>query len=500
MNAYAPLYPVLPDRFGLAVGEVHCVTQAPVEMVASIALAAAAAVVQGTCRVARKPGLDGPVSLLLLTICDSGERKSAVQAQFFKPLAELQRCWHEEAAKKASEQFIERQIWQEKLRAQRAELRRASRREEPTDEIEDRLHSTLAAEPKADKPRKLIYEDTTPEALLAGLHAHGNSAALVHDEFGQFVDGAMSRKLPLLNLIWSGTDTTVDRKTGNSFVIRDPRLTCLFQAQPAVFQRFMEKQGQQARGNGFLARALMSFPPSTQGTRFEQGGETPCEHLPWFHERCRTLLNRSGQRVLRFTPDAQQLWHNVANDYEASIQPGRCNSDIRDFASKAAENIARVAAVLHGFMTDESDEIPVEVLGSAIALVDFHRQQFQFLMSKQNPIDDPAKDAFLLYEWIFYNTKNNINCDIEYSRIMQYGPNKFRAKGKLKFLLDLLESWGSIAIGKNGRKKVVQLRLRYCAPIMQDIPSIMSSHSSIPSDYFNYLNPPANPNRYDNPA
>ena len=468
MNAYVPIHPVLPGRLGLVVNEVTYATQAPIQLVTSVALAAAAIAVQSTCTVARKPGLEGPVSLFLLTICESGERKSAVQAQFFKPFADQQRCWHEEAAQKASEQLIERQIWKEKSSALRAELRRAARQGNPTDEIEKRLRGFLEAEPKAGNTRKLIYEDTTPEALLAGLHTCGNSAALVHDEFGHFVDGSMSKKLPLLNSIWSGSEPAVDRKTVDSFVTRDPRLTCLFQAQPAVFQRFMDKQGQQARGNGFLARALMAFPPSTQGGRFDYGVATPCEHLAWFHDRCRALPNRSWNRVLRFTPDAQRLWHNVANDYEATMQPGWLNSDIRDFASKAAENIARIAAVLHGFMNDESDEIPVEVLGAAIDLVEFHRQEFKKLISSGNQINQQQKDINVLYEWIISAMQKNRFFPLSCSYIMQYGPNSLRKKERLNYLLDLLASSGSILIGYAGKKKFVQMPQTTYVPVQQN--------------------------------
>ena len=500
MNAYVPIHPVLPGRLGLVVNEVTYATQAPIQLVTSVALAAAAIAVQSTCTVARKPGLEGPVSLFLLTICESGERKSAVQAQFFKPFADQQRCWHEEAAQKASEQLIERQIWKEKSSALRAELRRAARQGNPTDEIEKRLRGFLEAEPKAGNTRKLIYEDTTPEALLAGLHTCGNSAALVHDEFGHFVDGSMSKKLPLLNSIWSGSEPAVDRKTVDSFVTRDPRLTCLFQAQPAVFQRFMDKQGQQARGNGFLARTLMSSPPSTQGGRFDDGVATPCEHLAWFHDRCRTLLNRSWNRVLRFTPDAQRLWHNVANEYEATMQPGWLNSDIRDFASKAAEHIARIAAVLHGFMNDESDEISVDFLQAAIDLVEIHRQQFKTLMLNQNQASDPQKDAGSLYNWIASRIQSRGLPYMEYSYIMIFGPHKFRRKEKLNYLLDLLESLELILIFKNVRKKVVQLRHRHCAPIAQDIPRLLSNHTEKSFNLADWEDAPANPNRFGSPT
>lgn len=455
MNAVPHPHAMLPGRFGSLVREATYATQAPIELVTAVALAAASVAVQNTCTVERKTGLEGPVSLFLLTICDSGERKSAVQALFFKRFAELQRRWREEGEKKASYHLVDHQLWQEKVAVLRSEMKRSTRRDEPVDGIERRLRAALESEPKLDNARKLVYEDTTPEALLAGLHECGKSAALVHDEFGHFIDGSMSKKLPLLNSLWSGMDTSVDRKTGKSFVISDARLTCLFQAQPAVFDRFMGKQGQQARGNGFLARTLLAFPPSTQGTRFDSGQQIYCHDLDWFYERCGELLEKNERRVLRLAPDAKRHWQEIANIYEENIRPGRCNSDIRDFASKAAENIARIAAVLHGFMIDYSDEISLEILNASINLVEWYRQQYVMLMPIEDSISELQKDLDCLYDWI-QSVFQRTGCrHLECSYILKYGPNRLRERGRMNYLIDWLANNNQIWIALFGRKRVL---------------------------------------------
>lgn len=298
--------------------------------------------------------------------------------------------------------------------------------------------------------------DTTAEALLSGLHQHGNSAALVHDEFGQFINGAMASKLPLLNSLWSGTDTAVDRMSGESFVLHDARLSCLFQAQPEVFDRFIAKQGQQARGNGFLSRTLLGFPPSLQGWRAETY-ELACPQLDWFYARCRALLVRSERRVLKFSPAAQAHWHNTSAFYEQQMQPGGRYHDTTDFASKAAENIARVAAVLHAFETDDSDEISDETMIAAINLVDWHGFQYQALVRKSDPVAQQHREAELLHKWITAFLMTNGQTWLPCSHILQFGPNFARKKDKMRPLLDLLMQWGKIILQPVGRKMFITI-------------------------------------------
>lgn len=446
----------LPGQFGAMVMEIAHATQTPIELVTAVALAAASDAVQHNDSIQRKPGLVGPTSLYLLVVCEPGERKSAVQNLIFKGIYDLQNSWQHAASEEAERFKIEHCLWSDKVELARSEFKRAAKKHIALDELENRLRKLLMAEPKFTKARRVVYIDTTPEALLSGLHECGNSAALVHDEFGQFASGAMASKLPLLNSLWSGMDATVDRKTSDSFVLKDARLTCLFQAQPAVFEGFMAKKGQQARGNGFLSRILLGFPASTQGWRAETY-EVACPTLDWFYERCKALLCRNEQRVLKFSPAAQTRWHGVAAFYELQMQPGGIFCDMKDFASKAAENIARVAAVLHAFETDDSDEISDEVLFAAINLVEWHAGQYRNLLNSTNPLVEKQRKITELYNWIASTMMSRNWPYLFCSYLMQYGPNFSRKKATMDELLQSLAQSGQILIFYAGRKRIIQL-------------------------------------------
>lgn len=445
----------LPRQLNLLANEISQITQAPYELIVTILLSAMSTAVQRRCRVQRKPGLDGPVGLFLMTVCDSGERKSAVQKLLFRALMEIQRLWGEEAAQGVAAFKVEHALWRAKVDALRDAMKRAVRKEESIEEIEKQLKVALEAEPQPILARKLLYADTTIEALLEGMHARGNSGTLAHDEFDQFCNGHLVRQLGALNDLWSGSDCSVDRKTSGSLVLHDASLTCLFQAQPVVFQRFLSRHGAQALGNGFFARVLLCSPLSTQGCRFENGHKSDDTHLNCFYDRCKELLEKNEPRLLRFSAQAQLLWNEIANFHEASIQPGGAYHGANDFASKAAENIARVAAVFHAFLNDETDEISRETLQCAANLVAYYGGQFLQLLGKTDPVTEQHYDLIELERWIRSTQYEKLCSYTPKAYILQYGPNRLRNKAKLDLLLDILAANGKITIGKMNKKLII---------------------------------------------
>lgn len=137
---------------------------------------------------------------------------------------------------------------------------------------------------------RVLYSDTTPQAYLFGLRYNSRCAGLIEDEAGRFFTGPMLGDLGLLNKLWDGRNVAVDRRTA-SFVVRNPRSTLHLMVQPSVFREFMEKKGEKARGIGLFARCLVSFPMSTQGTRFIVAPGGPGGRVRAFSNRIRELLD-----------------------------------------------------------------------------------------------------------------------------------------------------------------------------------------------------------------
>lgn len=148
---------------------------------------------------------------------------------------------------------------------------------------------------------RLIYSDVTPAAFTSRLYDNSRSAGLCEDEAGRIFSGRLVEDLGLLSKLWNGSDITVDRKH-ESFKLRAPRCTISWMVQPAVFKKFMERKGEDARGIGFLARCLVCYPLSTQGTRFLRSRPEKCDAIQMFSDRTIELLNdqinllRPGQK------------------------------------------------------------------------------------------------------------------------------------------------------------------------------------------------------------
>src|SRR5690606_31551671 len=129
-------------------------------------------------------------------------------------------------------------------------------------------------EPEPPRVPRLVYGDATPEALTWGLAKGWPSGGVLSSEAGAIFGShgmgreSIMRNLAILNELWDGRPQSFDRrKEGGSFTVRGARLTVALQVQEATLREFFARSGVLARGSGFLARFLVSWPESTQGQR-----------------------------------------------------------------------------------------------------------------------------------------------------------------------------------------------------------------------------------------
>ncbi|MBS1207823.1 MAG: hypothetical protein H6R19_221 [Proteobacteria bacterium] len=308
---------------------------------------------------------------------------------------------------------------------------------------------------------RLIYQDTTPAGFLEGLRKNTPSAGLFEDEAGRVFSSRLFEDLAPLNKIWGGSSVRVDRKY-DSFTIRAPRCTISWMVQPKIFEKFMNRKGDEVRGIGFLARCLVNYPFSTQGSRQQRRGLLRLEAIERFRRRVTALLNDQidllrprtteddGDKViLNFSVAAQAEWENVANAVEAALRPGGVFCETRDYGSKVAENIARLAGVLHAFEGYAGTTISLETLLSAKAIVLWYAQEFVRLFSPPDPMEELQKEAEELDRWFvrFIRTRGMPNHGhFPKSFLLQYGPNSLRRRDRLQCALEYLQAQGKLRL------------------------------------------------------
>ena len=100
------------------------------------------------------------------------------------------------------------------------------------------------------------------------------------------------RNLATLNQLWDGNPLRIDRRTSDSFSVQGARLTMALQVQESTLRAFFDSTKGLARGTGFLARFLVSWPASTQGFRPFTEAPANWPALATFNNRLTAILNR----------------------------------------------------------------------------------------------------------------------------------------------------------------------------------------------------------------
>lgn len=244
-------YPVeaLGELLGGAVERMAEVIGAPNAMAAQSVLATAALVTQGHVNV-QLDGRTYPLSLYLLTIASSGDRKSAVDHQALSAA----RSWERE----------QWSVYTEKLNAYQSAIRLAARAQRQAKHDICELSEPV-------QPR-LISTDPTIEALIKNLCYGLPSMGLFNDEGGQFLGGSTMSKenqlkaITTLSKIWDGSPIDRTRSTpGESLRAYDRRLSMHLMLQPYLANQFLKDP--MINGQGVLGRFLISWPERLIGQR-----------------------------------------------------------------------------------------------------------------------------------------------------------------------------------------------------------------------------------------
>ncbi len=434
------------------------ITQASDGMLMMTQLSAIAVALQGSINVEIPTGKISPVSLMALTIADSGERKSTVDNLFMKGVKDFQKekedaytplikkynvlvSIHEEITRK-----IKRKLFADDI--------------DDGDDIIDELIEHTDNYPEKPKSPRIFYEDSTEEALLIGLYENSPNAFLGSSEGGVLLKSRIMSNTATINALWSGDEVTVTRKTAESFQLSDVRLSVHIMAQNSAIQRFLDKSQDDVRGNGFLSRMLVCAPEPTCGHRYSNGLKHETEAITDFNNRLRELLEMTSEmnsfkdrKVVVFSAEAKNIWLDIYNDIESKMAPGFMYHYATDHASKLADNVARVAALIHYFEYPFDTEISVDSLWKSISLLSYFSNEFLRIFC---PAPEHVVDAMELGYW-FDSLLNGGFRYIRKNYIRQYGPNRIRSKARLEAALNHFKMTSSLAEFNFKKTKVIDL-------------------------------------------
>jgi len=475
-------YPIdaLPETIRGAVIEVQQFVQAPVSLVASSALSAVSLSAQAHVDIERARRLSGPVGLFFLTIADSGERKSTCDGFFTSGIRDYEAKQQEAAKPLIQAHMAALESWESRRNGTRDAIKAAAKAGEDTADFEERMKGLAEEEPQPPRVPRLIYTDATPEALKWGLGKGWPSGGVLSSE-GGIVFGShgmnkesLMRNLATMNQLWDGADIPTERRSTESFTVRGARFTIAIQVQEATLRSFYGQSGDLARGTGFMARFLFAWPGSTQGTR--QFVEPP-EHWPElskFNRRIASILNQpvpiteSGALVppsFTFSPQAKAEWIVFHDRIECQLAVGGKLHDVRDVASKTADNAARLAALFHVFEDVPGQEVGLASFSSASRIVKWHLNEgrrFFGEMALPKGLADAARLDSWLVSWCRRQGPGVF--EVPTKEIQQYGPSGLREKAAIEAAVSELEDLGRAQRLQKGKRKFIAVNPSLLAP------------------------------------
>jgi len=423
----------LPRILRDAVRQAQAFVQAPMALVVCSAISALSLAAQGLANVRRDHQLVGPISLYLLAVADSGERKTTCDAIFCPALRDWETGRRQEMSPKIAKLEAATAVFEAKKAGILEAIKHKRRRAQDTAGEERELEALVGHAPVPPLIPRLLYADATPEALAHALATGWPSGGVLSAEAGA-VFGAhgmgqdtILRNLALLNVLWDGGEMAIDRRSRPSFVLRGRRLTFGLMVQPEALRGFLERAGTLPRGTGFIARFLIAWPGSTQGTRAYRPAPEAMPQVALFEARIRELLAQPlatdahgclTPAVLELSPLARAEWIRFHDEVECELGARGTFRGVRDVAAKAAENAARLAALFHVLEHGASGTIASEEIRAAACIVGWHLNEARRLLAD---LDTPPSlaAAIRLDSWLRNEAQANGTDRVPAKRIYQ---------------------------------------------------------------------------------
>jgi hypothetical protein len=434
-----------------AVEAVQDVTQAPVGIAAQSALSVASLAVQGFADVETLGG-NVPCSLFCLTIAESGERKSSCDRLLMRGVREYEQAQAEAYRTAIAEHEVAREIWTGKRKRLMVEAAGNDKGKAAGAEADLRA---LGPEPRPPLAPFATAQEPTFEGLLKLFQIGRPALGLFSDEGAGFIGGhAMNsdnklKTLAGLSQLWNGDTVNRIRSGDGATDYRGRRLAIHLMVQPVAAHPLLADP--QASGQGFLARFLITEPPSAIGTRLRRDHDPQSDTtLAVFTARLTHILETpmpTGGNPQELTPvplplsaDAKELLWRFYGAVEASQATGKTLEHVRAYGSKSAEQAARIAGVLTLWADLNAPEVTPEAMGWGIELAQFYLSEARRL-AEAGLVSEETTKAERLRQWLLISWQHE---DITPREIVQNGPNSLRDAKALAGPLAMLVKAGHL--------------------------------------------------------
>ncbi|MEX3938205.1 YfjI family protein [Paraburkholderia sp. BR10937] len=257
--------------------------------------------------------------------------------------------------------------------------------------------------------QRVLYSKIPIRQLEQSLSQNWPAAGLFSDEAAGILNSKGESDMASLDHLWDGhAIDVVGRTKQESFSVHDPRLTLSLMVQPVVFDRFLERKGELAKGIGLMSRLLLSRPDTPYGKRiFVRPEDRSTAWIDRLNRRVKELLSHSHKSIedraenrwtLHFEPDAQKFWEEMYNAIERDMATNGELENEREFANRVAEHVARLSALFHFFECGEMSNptnagvaIPKSTVESAMKVAEWYLNEFKRVFNQEARMREMAE-------------------------------------------------------------------------------------------------------------
>ncbi len=436
----------LPSVMKNAVTEAVNFNQCPIPIAVSVALGALSAAAQAHYDVSRDENQISPISLSLITIAESGERKTSTD----KPFA---RYFHEWEINQRKEYVELSEVYRNQLKAYEIATKEVGKGESN----QEALYAVLSELKPPVKPvQKTILQDrVTIEKLISNLAAfpiaylNSNEAGAVLGGYA-FKSENFQSTITTLNQLWDGAPLKHDTKGGNLLHIPKPRVTVNLLLQESIYRKFSDGNDGLAFSTGGLSRFLISQPESTIGSRPYKKAPLGMPAIGEFNNLVSQYLAKPANfedeilqtKILPLSPDAKDAWIAFHDQVEKELGEGGQFYMIRGWGAKAPEQVARVAAIFQLALCKDPLVVDLDAVLRAIQVVSYYLNESLRLSTTSK-----SKDTARVLNWLIKRAKKLGVRYLVRFEIQRYIHNDLRNTQRIEEALTTLEEQGFIHCG-----------------------------------------------------
>ncbi|WP_426817620.1 YfjI family protein [Winslowiella sp. 2C04] len=443
-------------------------TRVPEELIAAAVLSAGSLACQSHIQVLPPySSAPMPCSLFLLTLAVSGEGKTTISKKVMEPFYQFAEKMIQENLPRMDSYLRLYNIWKIRRKALAALLYTAIKKGAENQEEERMCDEHDKAIPQKPPRMAMLYEDTTPKALLEGLEEY-SEAGLLSDEAITFFKGYAKNNLGLLNKAWDG-DTYEYRRADDIPHTIKPSLTLALMVQPPVFENYLSKHGEISKGSGFLSRFLYINTISTLNNRRSNIDHSRSdEALCAFHGKINLLLERQKDRfyknnteklTLTLSEDAKALWTRKQSELNSKIGSGQALEHISEIVVKSGANALRIAAILSYIDSNERTCIPVEIMRCAFGIIEWHLDEADRLFYPFSERNTFVESVYEMFEWLKEQFFKSEGAPIRKNDVNKIGPNRLRNTKTSQPILEQLIALELICLIKSGPHSAVSIAM-----------------------------------------